>query len=143
MFSPVRCDPPLFLVLPVSDYSLRDGLLIFFLLVVPVLILITLLLLYNFRRGSLTACMKATKPGSNNNNRWVEMPVRALSSFIEFYCILYRLWSLLANYFDAAFPMIVFFMFPGHQMLVETIKQISVFRRILWPNPAGKPQQTW
>ncbi|CAL8305833.1 unnamed protein product [Boreogadus saida] len=50
------------------DYSLRDGLLIFFLLVVPVLVLVTLLLLYNFQRGSLTACMKATKPGSNNNN---------------------------------------------------------------------------
>uniref|UniRef100_A0A3Q1GMD2 ADAM metallopeptidase domain 9b n=1 Tax=Acanthochromis polyacanthus TaxID=80966 RepID=A0A3Q1GMD2_9TELE len=40
------------------DYSLRNGLLIFFLLVVPVLVFIVLALLYIFRRESLDPCLK-------------------------------------------------------------------------------------
>uniref|UniRef100_A0A8C6WWM8 Zgc:174164 n=1 Tax=Neogobius melanostomus TaxID=47308 RepID=A0A8C6WWM8_9GOBI len=40
------------------DYSLRNGLLIFFLLVVPVLVLVILLFLYLFRRDSLDPCLK-------------------------------------------------------------------------------------
>lgn len=40
------------------DYSLRNGLLIFFLLVVPVLVLVILVLLYVFRRESLDPCLK-------------------------------------------------------------------------------------
>uniref|UniRef100_A0A8C2X1C3 ADAM metallopeptidase domain 9b n=1 Tax=Cyclopterus lumpus TaxID=8103 RepID=A0A8C2X1C3_CYCLU len=40
------------------DHSLRNGLLIFFLLVVPVLVLLILVLLYIFRRDSLKPCLK-------------------------------------------------------------------------------------
>ncbi|XP_070783393.1 disintegrin and metalloproteinase domain-containing protein 9 [Enoplosus armatus] len=40
------------------DHSLRNGLLIFFLLVVPVLVLVILVLLYIFRRDSLDPCLK-------------------------------------------------------------------------------------
>ncbi|KAM9837684.1 disintegrin and metalloproteinase domain-containing protein 9 [Aulostomus maculatus] len=40
------------------DYSLRNGLLIFFLLVVPLLVLLVLVLLYIFRRDSLDPCLK-------------------------------------------------------------------------------------
>ncbi|XP_039643439.1 disintegrin and metalloproteinase domain-containing protein 9 [Perca fluviatilis] len=40
------------------DYSLRNGLLIFFLLVVPVLVLLILVLLYVFRRDTLDPCLK-------------------------------------------------------------------------------------
>ncbi|XP_028286678.1 disintegrin and metalloproteinase domain-containing protein 9 [Parambassis ranga] len=47
------------------DYSLRNGLLIFFLLVVPVLVLVILVLLYIFRRDTLDPCLKR-KPRSRN-----------------------------------------------------------------------------
>lgn len=40
------------------DYSLRNGLLIFFLLVLPLLTLVILLLLYLFKRESLDPCLK-------------------------------------------------------------------------------------
>ncbi|XP_076616238.1 disintegrin and metalloproteinase domain-containing protein 9 [Chaetodon auriga] len=40
------------------DHSLRNGLLIFFLLVVPLLVLLILTLLYVFRRDSLDPCLK-------------------------------------------------------------------------------------
>lgn len=43
-----------------SDYSLRNGLLIFFLLVVPVLVFLILVLLYIFRRDSLDPCLKGS-----------------------------------------------------------------------------------
>lgn len=42
------------------DYSLRNGLLIFFLLVVPVLVLVILVLLYIFRRDTLDPCLKGS-----------------------------------------------------------------------------------
>ncbi|XP_038591463.1 disintegrin and metalloproteinase domain-containing protein 9 [Micropterus salmoides] len=42
------------------DYSLRNGLLIFFLLVVPVLVFLILVLLYIFRRDSLDPCLKGS-----------------------------------------------------------------------------------
>ncbi|XP_044033961.1 disintegrin and metalloproteinase domain-containing protein 9 isoform X2 [Siniperca chuatsi] len=42
------------------DYSVRNGLLIFFLLVVPVLVLLILVLLYIFRRDSLDPCLKGS-----------------------------------------------------------------------------------
>lgn len=41
-----------------SDYSLRNGLLIFFLLVLPLLVLLVLVLLYVFRRDTLNPCLK-------------------------------------------------------------------------------------
>ncbi|XP_017293991.1 disintegrin and metalloproteinase domain-containing protein 9 [Kryptolebias marmoratus] len=47
------------------DYSLRNGLLIFFLLVVPILVAIILVFLYMFRRDSLDVCLKR-KHGSRN-----------------------------------------------------------------------------
>ncbi|XDV44868.1 hypothetical protein PO909_013086 [Leuciscus waleckii] len=40
------------------DYSLRDGLLIFFLLVVPILVVLIIALLYVFKRDSLSCCIK-------------------------------------------------------------------------------------
>ncbi|XP_077062075.1 disintegrin and metalloproteinase domain-containing protein 9 [Siphateles boraxobius] len=40
------------------DYSLRDGLLIFFLLVMPILVVVIIALLYIFRRDSLNCCIK-------------------------------------------------------------------------------------
>ncbi|XP_032357301.1 disintegrin and metalloproteinase domain-containing protein 9 [Etheostoma spectabile] len=43
------------------DYSLRNGLLIFFLLVVPVLVLFILVLLYVFKRDSLDPCLKGSR----------------------------------------------------------------------------------
>uniref|UniRef100_A0A674CJL1 ADAM metallopeptidase domain 9b n=1 Tax=Salmo trutta TaxID=8032 RepID=A0A674CJL1_SALTR len=43
------------------DYSLRDGLLIFFLLVVPILVLLVLVLLYVFRRDTLERCLKGPR----------------------------------------------------------------------------------
>ncbi|TMS22154.1 Disintegrin and metalloproteinase domain-containing protein 9 [Larimichthys crocea] len=43
------------------DYSLRNGLLIFFLLVVPLLVLLILALLYIFRRDTLDSCLKRSR----------------------------------------------------------------------------------
>ncbi|KAK6293914.1 hypothetical protein J4Q44_G00362400 [Coregonus suidteri] len=43
------------------DHSLRDGLLIFFLLVVPILVLLVLVLLYVFRRDTLERCLKGLR----------------------------------------------------------------------------------
>lgn len=43
-----------------TDYSLRNGLLIFFLLVVPIVVLVVLVLLYIFRRESLDPCLKGS-----------------------------------------------------------------------------------
>ncbi|XP_054454865.1 disintegrin and metalloproteinase domain-containing protein 9 isoform X2 [Anoplopoma fimbria] len=48
------------------DYSLRNGLLIFFLLVVPVLVLLILVLLFIFRRDSLDPCLKGRSLKSRN-----------------------------------------------------------------------------
>ncbi|KAJ8404787.1 hypothetical protein AAFF_G00331740 [Aldrovandia affinis] len=48
------------------DYSLRDGLLIFFLLVVPILLLIAILLLYMFRRDWMN---KHLRIGRSRRNR--------------------------------------------------------------------------
>lgn len=57
------------------DYSLRNGLLIFFLLVVPVLIVLILVLLYVFRRDSLK-CFKRSRrqrsPNAENGQRNVQ-----------------------------------------------------------------------
>ncbi|XP_034426955.1 disintegrin and metalloproteinase domain-containing protein 9 [Hippoglossus hippoglossus] len=54
------------------DYSLRNGLLIFFLLVVPVVVLVVLALLYVFKRSSLDVCLKRRhkprSPPSGNAN---------------------------------------------------------------------------
>ncbi|KAM6951507.1 disintegrin and metalloproteinase domain-containing protein 9-like [Aplochiton taeniatus] len=47
------------------DYSLRNGLLIFFLLVVPVLVLLILVLLYVFKRDSLNRCIKPRRASSS------------------------------------------------------------------------------
>ncbi|TNN03450.1 hypothetical protein fugu_000479 [Takifugu bimaculatus] len=66
------------------DYSLRNGLLIFFLLVVPLVVLLVLVLLYIFRRESLDPCLKgslinrlksrnpqtANPSGQSNYNAW-------------------------------------------------------------------------
>lgn len=41
----------------VSDHSLRNGLLIFFLLVLPLLVALILVLLYVFRRDALDPCL--------------------------------------------------------------------------------------
>ncbi|XP_023269129.1 disintegrin and metalloproteinase domain-containing protein 9-like isoform X1 [Seriola lalandi dorsalis] len=55
------------------DYSVRNGLLIFFLLVVPVLVLLILVLLYIFRRDTLDPCLKRRRkfsycrPGNAQN----------------------------------------------------------------------------
>ncbi|XP_076844124.1 disintegrin and metalloproteinase domain-containing protein 9 [Brachyhypopomus gauderio] len=51
------------------DYSLRNGLLIFFLLVLPVLVALVFLLLYVFRRDMLRPCLKchSGKPHGSNN----------------------------------------------------------------------------
>lgn len=43
-----------------SDYSLRNGLLIFFLLVLPLLVVLVLVLLYVFRRDTLDPCLKGS-----------------------------------------------------------------------------------
>lgn len=44
----------------ISDYSLRNGLLIFFLLVLPLLVVLVLVLLYVFRRDTLDPCLKGS-----------------------------------------------------------------------------------
>ncbi|XP_049916706.1 disintegrin and metalloproteinase domain-containing protein 9 [Epinephelus moara] len=49
------------------DYSLRNGLLIFFLLVVPVLVLVILGLLFVFRRDSLDPCIKGARHLKSRN----------------------------------------------------------------------------
>ncbi|XP_042363909.1 disintegrin and metalloproteinase domain-containing protein 9 [Plectropomus leopardus] len=51
------------------DYSLRNGLLIFFLLVVPVLVLLILVLLFVFRRDSLDPCLKGASRLKPRNAR--------------------------------------------------------------------------
>uniref|UniRef100_A0AAQ5Z857 ADAM metallopeptidase domain 9 n=1 Tax=Amphiprion ocellaris TaxID=80972 RepID=A0AAQ5Z857_AMPOC len=51
------------------DYSLRNGLLIFFLLSVPVLVLIILAMLYIYRRDSLEPCLKQRKLDYWNTNK--------------------------------------------------------------------------
>lgn len=51
------------------DYSLRNGLLIFFLLIVPLLVAVILVLLYMFRRESLDVCLKRRQKSGNTGNR--------------------------------------------------------------------------
>lgn len=51
------------------DYSLRNGLLIFFLLVVPLLVLAVLLFLYMFRRDTLDPCLKRGHKSRSTTNR--------------------------------------------------------------------------
>ncbi|XP_042252592.1 disintegrin and metalloproteinase domain-containing protein 9 isoform X1 [Thunnus maccoyii] len=48
------------------DYSLRNGLLIFFLLVLPLLVALVLVLLYVFRRDTLDPCLKRRRVRSRN-----------------------------------------------------------------------------
>ncbi|XP_030630898.1 disintegrin and metalloproteinase domain-containing protein 9 [Chanos chanos] len=43
------------------DYSLRNGLLIFFLLVLPLLVLLIFAVLYVFKRDALTGCLRASR----------------------------------------------------------------------------------
>ncbi|KAG7228032.1 hypothetical protein INR49_005654 [Caranx melampygus] len=50
------------------DYSLRNGLLIFFLLVVPILVLLILVLLYIFRRDALKPCLGRRRKSNNAQN---------------------------------------------------------------------------
>lgn len=50
------------------DYSLRNGLLIFFLLVVPLLVLVVLLSLYMFRRDTLDPCLKRGHKSQSTTN---------------------------------------------------------------------------
>ncbi|XP_061563697.1 disintegrin and metalloproteinase domain-containing protein 9 [Cololabis saira] len=50
------------------DYSLRNGLLIFFLAVVPLLVILILVLLYVFRRDSLNVCLKRNHKSRNATN---------------------------------------------------------------------------
>nr|XP_015818480.2 disintegrin and metalloproteinase domain-containing protein 9 [Nothobranchius furzeri] len=50
------------------DYSLRNGLLIFFLLVVPLLVLLILVLLYMFKRDSLNVCLQRAHKSRNAGN---------------------------------------------------------------------------
>ncbi|TRY58962.1 hypothetical protein DNTS_033931 [Danionella cerebrum] len=50
------------------DYSLRDGLLIFFLLVLPVLVVVIIALLYMFRRDSLKHCLNRSTTGANGRS---------------------------------------------------------------------------
>nr|XP_043869842.1 disintegrin and metalloproteinase domain-containing protein 9 [Solea senegalensis] len=50
------------------DYSLRNGLLIFFLLVVPILVLVILVLLYVFRRSTFDPCLKKGRRSNNGKN---------------------------------------------------------------------------
>ncbi|MEQ2195724.1 hypothetical protein XENOCAPTIV_017360, partial [Xenoophorus captivus] len=56
------------------DYSLRNGLLIFFLLVVPLLIALILVLLYIFKRDSLDVCLKRRQKPRNTGNRNANAP---------------------------------------------------------------------
>ncbi|XP_010739201.3 disintegrin and metalloproteinase domain-containing protein 9 [Larimichthys crocea] len=67
------------------DYSLRNGLLIFFLLVVPLLVLLILALLYIFRRDTLDSCLKRSRLKSrhtqnvnNQSNNNVQTSVTTL-----------------------------------------------------------------
>ncbi|XP_070708009.1 disintegrin and metalloproteinase domain-containing protein 9 [Pempheris klunzingeri] len=50
------------------DHSLRNGLLIFFLLVVPLLVLVILVLLFIFRRNALDPCLKGRSQNVQNAN---------------------------------------------------------------------------
>ncbi|XP_012720861.2 disintegrin and metalloproteinase domain-containing protein 9 isoform X1 [Fundulus heteroclitus] len=56
------------------DYSLRNGLLIFFLLIVPLLIAAILVLLYVFKRDSLDICLKRNPKSRNTGNRNANAP---------------------------------------------------------------------
>ncbi|XP_047232371.1 disintegrin and metalloproteinase domain-containing protein 9 isoform X2 [Girardinichthys multiradiatus] len=56
------------------DYSLRNGLLIFFLLIVPLLIALILVLLYIFKRDSLDVCLKRRQKPRNTGNRNANAP---------------------------------------------------------------------
>lgn len=47
------------------DYSLRNGLLIFFLLVVPLLVLLVLVLLFVFRRNTFDPCLRKRRRSQN------------------------------------------------------------------------------
>ncbi|KAK3529367.1 hypothetical protein QTP70_029472 [Hemibagrus guttatus] len=50
------------------DYSLRDGLLIFFLLVLPILVLVVFGFIYLFRRNSLNKCSRAQRSTRSRTN---------------------------------------------------------------------------
>ncbi|KAI4871920.1 hypothetical protein NFI96_021139, partial [Prochilodus magdalenae] len=50
------------------DYSLRNGLLIFFLLVVPILVALVLAFLYVFRRDTLDRCLKGPRSKRQRSN---------------------------------------------------------------------------
>ncbi|KAM4524139.1 disintegrin and metalloproteinase domain-containing protein 9 [Odontesthes bonariensis] len=62
------------------DYSLRNGLLIFFLLVLPLLVLLILVVLYNFKRDSLDVCLKRKPKSSNATNGNVQTSTTAQPS---------------------------------------------------------------
>ncbi|KAM3591811.1 uncharacterized protein V6R79_007845 [Siganus canaliculatus] len=82
------------------DYSLRNGLLIFFLLVVPILVIVILALLYVFRRDSLDPCLKgnltkrlkshnaqhgnANSQSNSNAQRTTQLPAENLSQRQEY-----------------------------------------------------------
>ncbi|KAI5619640.1 disintegrin and metalloproteinase domain-containing protein 9 precursor [Silurus asotus] len=51
------------------DYSLRNGLLIFFLLVLPILLLLVFVLLYIFRRDSLNRCFRKRRSKQHRTNQ--------------------------------------------------------------------------
>ncbi|TKS89752.1 Disintegrin and metalloproteinase domain-containing protein 9 [Collichthys lucidus] len=59
------------------DYSLRNGLLIFFLLVVPLLVLVILVLLYIFRRDTLDPCLKRRRLKYGELDYWNTEPTIA------------------------------------------------------------------
>ncbi|XP_028331847.1 disintegrin and metalloproteinase domain-containing protein 9 isoform X2 [Gouania willdenowi] len=54
------------------DHSLRNGLLIFFLLVVPVVVAVVMVMLYLFRRDSLDPCLKGGRKSQNSPSRNVQ-----------------------------------------------------------------------
>ncbi|XP_056090481.1 disintegrin and metalloproteinase domain-containing protein 9 [Rhinichthys klamathensis goyatoka] len=62
------------------DYSLRDGLLIFFLLVVPILVVLIIALLYVFRRDSLNCCIKGCPSRHKRSTNAANGPSNAQSN---------------------------------------------------------------
>lgn len=90
-----------FLISFLLDYSLRNGLLIFFLLVVPILVGLVIILLYVFRRDSFNRCVKCRPSKSQRSINHHDFLFMLFQSWNL--CLMFNLWC-----FNIAIALFIF-----------------------------------
>uniref|UniRef100_A0A8C1KU77 Disintegrin and metalloproteinase domain-containing protein 9 n=1 Tax=Cyprinus carpio TaxID=7962 RepID=A0A8C1KU77_CYPCA len=73
------------------DYSLRDGLLIFFLLVLPILVALIIILLYIFKRDSFNCCVKCRPSKRQRSINHYAISFHVIILILEFMIFLFNL----------------------------------------------------